>query len=55
MKSYMYQMVNLETTKDRDLIEFLEKLKKSRGATAYVKQAIREKIRRESEQPPETA
>jgi len=44
MKSYVYQVINLDTDRDRDLIEFLAGLKKKRLASAYIKEAIREKM-----------
>lgn len=44
MKSYIYQAISLEMEKDRDIIEFLVELKERRLASAYVKQAIREKM-----------
>jgi len=44
MKSYVYQVINLDTDRDRDLIEFLSRLKKKRLASAYIKEAIREKM-----------
>ncbi|MBW2560193.1 MAG: hypothetical protein JRE40_04970 [Deltaproteobacteria bacterium] len=44
MKSYVYQVINLDTDTDRDLIEFLAGLKKKRLASAYIKEAIREKM-----------
>ena len=51
MKSYVYQVISLETERDRDLIEFLAELKKQRLASAYVKGAIREKMRGEGDEP----
>jgi len=45
MKSYACQVINLDTEQDRDLIEFLAELKKQRLASAYIKEAIREKMR----------
>jgi len=49
-KFYHCQVFNLDREKDRDLIEFLAELKKRRLASAYVKQAIREKMGRESDE-----
>ena len=45
MRAYACQVINLDTERDRDLIEFLAELKKKRLAASYIKEAIREKMR----------
>ena len=47
MKSYTMISVSLETTQDADIIALLEKLKRRREASRYLKQAIREKVERD--------
>jgi len=44
-KAYQCEVFNLDTERDRDLIEFLAGLKKQRLASSYIKEAIREKMR----------
>jgi len=44
-KAYQCEVFNLDTERDRDLIEFLAELKKKRLASSYIKEAIREKMR----------
>ena len=47
MKSYVYQVIGLEMERDSDLIQFLAELKKKRLASAYIKEAIREKMKKD--------
>ena len=46
-KTYILQVLNLETVKDRDLIDRLVILKHRRLASAFIKAALREKIAKE--------
>jgi len=48
MKSYVMVSLSLETVRDADIIKLIEDLKQKRQATAYMKQAIREKMAREA-------
>lgn len=48
-KTYILQVLNLETVKDRDLIDRLAILKHRRLASSFIKAALREKIAREKE------
>ena len=49
MKSYIYQVFNLDTEKDKDLIIFITMLKRKRLAATFIRSALREKIAREKE------
>ena len=48
MKSYVMMSLSLEIMRDADIISLLARLKQTRNATAYMKQAIREKMLRDS-------
>jgi len=47
MKSYTMITIALETTEDADIIEKLQPLRERRRATIYIREAIREKMKRE--------